>query len=320
MVTFERGVLPMNLGIYSGSPAVHTPSDDGFIEEFGCLCHRSLISIGDDTFYNDNVGVNSINRINIFNTLRPLRVSHLIDPLITSMVQPLSVNQIQQYMFAVYDIRNFRYMLFVPVFDGNGVLQETVAFSYTNIPTLRVQAWARLRGWKWQSVCRTALQNIIFSQGNKLYEYCFDQDMQYSDMWNDPAINNGNGVPVTFDWELPWADMKRRMNTKELRYLGLDTQGVGQFTVRAYVDNLYAYGGTDSPMLTMDFVAGNAPGYGATQYGDSPYGGGRNTSEERTYAFPLKFKLLKLRFSGAATGPVRFVSFSLAYLMGSIRR
>ena len=42
LVTFERGVLPLNLGVYTGSPAIHTPTDDGFIEEFGCLTHRSL--------------------------------------------------------------------------------------------------------------------------------------------------------------------------------------------------------------------------------------------------------------------------------------
>ena len=43
MVTFERGVLPINLGVYSDTtPAQHTPTDDGFVEEFGCLTHRSL--------------------------------------------------------------------------------------------------------------------------------------------------------------------------------------------------------------------------------------------------------------------------------------
>jgi hypothetical protein len=70
LVTFERGVLPMSLGVYTGTPSVHTPSDDGFIEEFGCQAHRSLVSVGDDTFYVDNVGVNSIARVSLFNTPR----------------------------------------------------------------------------------------------------------------------------------------------------------------------------------------------------------------------------------------------------------
>ena len=106
----------LTLGIYTGSPSVHTPTDDGFIEEFGCLTHRSLISVGDDTFYCDNVGVNSIARVNVFNTLRPVRAHHLIDPLITAMLQPLTQAQISKYVFAVYDLRNFRYMLFIPAF------------------------------------------------------------------------------------------------------------------------------------------------------------------------------------------------------------
>jgi len=321
LVTFERGALPLNLGVYTGSPAVHTPTDDGFIEEFGCLCHRSLVSVGDDTFYNDNIGVNSINRITLFNTLRPLRVSHLIDKLITALIQPLSEDQIQQYVFAVYDIRNFRYMLFIPTFDGSGNVTGSIGFSYTNIPTLKVQAWARLTGWRWQSACRTALQNIIFSQDNKLYSYSFDATTTALDYVGDTSINGGIGLPINFDWELPWADMQKRMDIKWMRYLGIDTQGEGTFTARAYIDNLYQDAlGVDTPLLTLQFVGGDAQGYGIQPYGGTPYGGGRRTSEERLYAFPIKYKLLKLRFSGAVIQPLRFVSISVAYLMGSIRR
>jgi hypothetical protein len=315
MVTFERGVLPINLGVYTGSPAVHTPTDDGFIEEYGCLCHRSLVSVGDDTFFNDNVGVNSINRINVFNTLRPLRVSHLIDPLTTAAIQPLTTAQIQQYMFAVYDLRNFRYMLFVPVFDTHGALTETVCFSYTSVPALKIQAWARLRGWKWQSACRTALQNIIFSRGARLYSYDFDNADTSADLLNDSTVNGGIGNSIDFEWELPWADMKHRMDIKQSRYLGLDTQGTATFTAEAYVDNI-----TDSAMLSMQFVGGDAGGFGNSLYGDAPFGGGRRTSEERLYAWTTKYKLLKLRFFGTTRSKLKFVSISLAYIHGSIRR
>lgn len=319
LVTFERGVLALNLGVYTGSPAVHTPTDDGFIEEFGCMCHRSLVSVGDDTFFNDNVGVNSINRVNVFNTLRPIRASHLIEPLTTDAIQPLTETNIQKYMFAVYDLRNFRYMLFVPVIVGD-VIEETICFSYTNIPTLKIQAWARLRGWKWQSACRTSLQNIVFSRDNKLYAYDFDNESQRVDRRNDQTVNEGDGEPVSFDWEMPWTDLKHRMLIKQIRYFASDTKGVAQFTVRAYVDNIYTYHGNDSPLLTMAFVGGDAGGYGEGPYGDVPYGGGRRSADERLYAFVAKFKILKLRFSGTTRYPLRFISISLAYLVGSIRR
>jgi len=319
IVTFERGVLPLNLGVFTGSPAVHTPTDDGFVEEFGCLSHHSLISVGDDTFFNDNVGVNSINRVNQFNTLRPVRISHLIDPLITAMIQPLSAAQIQQYVFAVYDLRNFRYMLFVPRYEG-ATIMETVCFSYTNIPTLKVQAWARLRGWIWQSVCRTALQNIVFSRGNKLYVYDFDNPNTAADRLNDPVVQGGLGEPVAFDWELPWADFKHRMDIKYIKYIAFDTQGSAQFTCEAYVDNILTYQGNRVPMLSMGFVGGDAGGYGASLYGDEPYGGGRNTQEERTYGYNAKFKLLKLRIKGTTKRRLRVISISIAYLRGGIRR
>lgn len=320
LVTFERGVLPVNLGVYTGTPAVHTPTDDGFIEEFGCLSHRSLVSVGDDTFFCDNVGVNSISRLNIFQTLRPVRASHLIDPLITAAIQPLTQAQIDQYVFAIYDLRNFRYMLFVPVIVG-GAVQETIVFSYTNIPTLKVQAWARLTGWKWQSACRTALQNIVFSRGNKLYAYDFDSGIN-ADRRNDPVINGGTGEEIAFDWELPWADFKHRMDIKEIRYISLDTTGTALFTLQLYVDNLRVSGstGADTPYLEFPFTGGSGLGFGQGGYGVVPWGGGRRTNEERLYAINAKFKLMKLRFKGSTKQPLRFVSISIAYLHGSIRR
>jgi len=318
LVTFERGVLPVNLGVFTGSPAVHTPTDDGFIEEFGCLSHRSLVSVGDDTFFNDNVGVNSITRINVFNTLRPVRASHLVDPLITALIQPLSATQIEQHVFAIYDLRNFRYMLFIPTFALDGVtVTETIAFSYTNIPTLKISAWARLRGWNWRSACRTSLQNIVFSRGNKLYAYDFDSNFN-ADRRNDPAVQGGTGEPVTFDWELPWADFRHRMDIKYVRYISLDTTGTAAFTMELYVDNIL-----DKPAYaSVPFVAGSGAGYGANAYGTAPYGDGgeRRAIEERLYAVVGKFKLLKLRFFGSTKNKLRFISVSIAYLHGSIRR
>jgi hypothetical protein len=320
MVMFERGALPMNLGVYTGTTPVHTPTDDGFIEEFGCASHRSMHSVGDDMFYCDNVGVISTNRIAVFNTLRPIRASQLIDPLITAMMSTLSQAQISKYVFSVYDLRHFRYMLFIPSFDSGGNLVETVGFSYTNIPTLKVSAWARLRGWTWQCGCRTALQNVIFANGNKLYAYDFAATDTCIDFRNDPAVDSGVGLPVTFDWELPWADFKQRTQTKTMRYLGLDTQGTGKFTAELYADNYYTYNGSRVPLLSMDFLGGDAAGYGAAPYGDSPYGGGRRTSEERLYAYVAKFKLMKLRFFGTTRNKVKFISISVLYMHGTVRR
>jgi len=322
IVTFERGVLPLNLGVYAGSPAVHTPTDDGFIEEFGCLSHRSLYSVGDDTFYCDNIGINSIARVSVFNTLRPVRVSQLIDSLITAAMQKLSGAQIARHVFSVYDMRNARYIIFVPEFEADGVtIKESVGYSYMNIPALGIKAWARLRGWKWRSACRTSLQNVLFSVGNKIYSYDFDNPTSNGDFEGDTEVNaDGTGVPVSFEWELPWADFKQRMEQKLMRYIGLDTQGNSPFTLEAYVDNIRQYEGARAPLLSMDFVGGDAAGYGEGGYGDGPYGGGRVTSEERLFAYVAKFKLLKLRVFGSSKKNLKFISISVAYLRGSMRR
>lgn len=321
LVTFERGVLPLNLGVYTGSPAVHTPTDDGFIEEFGCLAHRSLVSVGDDTFFCDNIGINSIQRLVLYNTLRPNRTSELIDPLVTSLLQPLSPAQISQYVFSVYDMRHRRYMLFVPTFDGSGALTETVVFSYTSIPSLKVEAWARLRGWKFTCAARTALQNVIFGYQNKLYTYDFDSSVN-ADFVGDTAMAlDGTGVPVSFTWELPWADFSQRMNMKKSRYISMDTTGRGQFTAKMYVDNIRLDStGADSPALSADFTGGSVGGYGVEHYGPDPYGGGRPSADERLFPWPVDFKIAKLAFTGSVKLPLRFISITIGYERGDIRR
>ena len=122
---------------------------------------------------------------------------------------------------------------------------------------------------------------------------------------------------MAFDWELPWADFKHRMDIKYSRYISLDTAGTATFTMESYVDNI-----RDQPAYTStDFAGGQGLGYGAQPYG-SGYGGAalRRASEERLYANTSKFKLMKLRFFGATKLKLRFISISIAYLHGSIRR
>lgn len=330
LVAFERGVLPLNLGIYSGDPEIHRPTDDGFIEEYGCFAHRSLVSVGDDTFFCDNVGVNSVERIITFGTLRPQRTSYLIDPELIKAVQSLSPAQIARYVFAIYDMRNKRYMLFVPVFDDNNVLQETIAFSYTDIPLLKVKAWARLRGWKWSCACRTALQNIIFARGNKLYSYNYDgiqtanndESGIVADYVGDYDYDpDGYGIPIDFTWEMPWADFKRRMNMKKSRYVHVETTGRGVFTMQMYVDNVTEDSdGEDAPLLSIDMAAGNSGGWSNAPWGTSPWGSGIPARTENLQPWPAKFNICKFKFTGSTTMPIRFIALSLLFERGSVRR
>jgi hypothetical protein len=160
------------------------------------------------------------------------------------------------------------------------------------------------------------LQNIVFSRGNKLFTYDFDSDIN-ADRRNDPSVNGGAGEDVVFEWELPWADFKHRMDIKYTRYISLDTTGSARFTMETYVDNI-----RDQPAYTsVPFLAGSGLGYGHDGYGTGLYGGGgRRASEERLFAITAKFKLMKLRFFGSTKEKLRFISISIAYLHGSIRR
>jgi len=325
IVSFERGVLPMTLNVFTGSPPVHTPGDDGFIAESGCLGHRSMVNVGDDTYFCDNIGVNTLQRVSLVNTLRPRRTSYLIDSLITRSLNALTPNQIAQFVFAVYDLRNSRYMLFVPTLNAGGQIVETVVYSYTTIAQLQISAWARLRGWAFTAACRTALQNIIFSFSNKLYSYEFDDAENCADFMGDVDFAaDGSGVAQTFIWELPWADFDKRLNSKTIKYIHTDTEGTGSFTLDAFSDNIRKddTGQIDAPQLTMDFDAASSLGYGRDGYGKS-YGGGSTghpTNEERLYGFPMKANLVKLLYRGVTKKPVKFISISLGYTRGSVRR
>jgi hypothetical protein len=70
----------------------------------------------------------------------------------------------------------------------------------------------------------------------------------------------------------------------------------------------------------MTFVGGDAGGYGNVPYGATGYGGGRRTTDERLWAWTTKFKLFKLRFFGSTTKKIKFISVSIAYVHGGIRR
>ena len=158
--------------------------------------------------------------------------------------------------------------------------------------------------------------------------------------WNPVADVNDSGVPIRWVWELPWSDADQRFRNKESRFIRFDTEGDETFTASMFVDKFYFdlhdHGqefldetfwddsrGWDeivlAPALSMVFRGGDSPGFGEDGYGEL-YGGGRPTREEGLYGWNAKYHLFKLRMSGEAMGPLKFVSVSLAYLLGSVRR
>jgi hypothetical protein len=179
-------------------------------------------------------------------------------------------------------------------------------------------------------------------------DYEGDQEMWGDDTtftdglgWTPVADVDDSGIPISFKWELPWSDNKDRFAVKESRYINFDTEGDNRFTVDMFVDNIYedrTHFGEDweedelkfddgtgwdvealDPTLSMTFEGGDAPGFGADEFGDD-FGGGRPTRLEKLYAWPSKYKLSKLRITGDGTKKLKFVSITMAYLKGGPRR
>ena len=182
----------------------------------------------------------------------------------------------------------------------------------------------------------------IFKDYEK-HQEMWDDETSWADYtgWNPVADEKDSGVPIRFIWELPWSDNNKRYITKGSRYINFDTQGDNRFTAQMFTDNIFISRSdlgedwqeddlkwTDDlgwdvdvfdPALEMAFEGGDAPGYGRDEYGDD-YGGGRPTRLEKLIAWTTKYKLWKLRISGEATKELKFVSVTLAYQTGSIRR
>lgn len=152
-----------------------------------------------------------------------------------------------------------------------------------------------------------------------------------------------SGLPINFTWEIPWTDLKHRGLTKTLRYAVIDTEGTQEFTMRVFIDDLYnepltgetftdlttftdGTGFTPyvdlplTPAITLDYIAKDAGGYGIQPFDASPFGGGNNTAVRKLTLAPTKFTTMKMRFSGSAMGPLKFVALTLLYQMGTIRR
>jgi len=164
--------------------------------------------------------------------------------------------------------------------------------------------------------------------------------------WTPVADEDDSGVPIEFVWELPWSDNNARFDVKDMRFISFDTKGHGRFTVELFVDNIYLDTedpgetfqdetlfdddtGFDvdvlDPTLSMEFVGGDTGGFGQEGFGDDGYGGGRPTNIEKLYQFTARYKIAKLRISGETQAggdiePLKFISVTMGYLQGSIRR
>ncbi len=314
IIGFVEGTIVADLGNYVED--AHVPTFEDPVEQYGAACHRSMISYGDDILMMDLVGIPSLKRTVFTGTLRPERVSDLVDQDISSALSTLSFSSIEDRCFAVYNQREGQFLFFVPNTDEVGSTTNTSAYSFIYRPSLNVASWARYDGWNFTCGCRSIQGELFFGDvDGKIWLYGSREVPLYEDKLDDP---DQDAVPIVFDWELPWADINSRMKTKTSKYIALDTEGSADFRVNMYLDRIRTdMSDADVPQLTMGMVGGDSGDYGQAE---QPFGSGRNTADARLYAWPAKFNLMKLRFTGSTTLALKFVSISMLYLKGKFFR
>lgn len=305
VVMFAEGLVFGTLGIYDAN-GNHAPDFDDGIEGFGSVCHRSGVAYGDDVLFLDLEGVPSIKRTVLSTSFKPERMSELIDSEIVSTMSGLDFAALEDRVFAIHNKRDKQYWLFVPNNNSIDDTTETRVFVYNRLSD-NVEAWSDFTDWNFTCGTRSMAGEIFFGDADgNIWLYAGDTD--YADPTATPVVL-GDGIE--FDWQTVWLDYSNRALSKHSKYISFDTKGRSEFTCEMYVDEL------EDVTLSTEFSAGEQGQFGG---GPQPYGGGRNTSRKRKYAWNAKFMICRFRFHGVAEEGLEFISITLHYLMAGINR
>lgn len=314
VVVFDDVTSLGTLGVYANGD--HEPDFSDALDQYGGIAHLSMQSLGDDFLMADGVGIPSLSRTAISNTIKPERVSDPVATELQEALAALSSETIEDRVFSVYNRLEGQYMLFIPNAETAAETTETVCYVLTYNRKAGVRAWHRFRGWNFRCGFHDEFDQLFFFNGTKMYQYGSKSYQITADFVGDPAYGN-EGTEITFDWELPWTDLGTRMRYKQAKYIRIGSYGTAAFNAEFYCDyQLSDENGNDTPQLTLPMVGGGTPGFGG---GQQPYGGGRRTNDPRAWPFGIKFILGKLRIRGSSKLPLRFFAISYYYHVGSMR-
>lgn len=120
LVAFKDTISIGTLGAKKtvGTAQIHDPSFKDTIAQHGTISHRTIVSLGNDIFMCDRVGVPSISQSSISEQIVPDRVSDLVEPEIQKNVNRLTDITLQNNTFAIFNPHERQYMLFMPKFDS----------------------------------------------------------------------------------------------------------------------------------------------------------------------------------------------------------
>lgn len=336
-VGFDDVVVFGTLGIYEESTKtvngeevaykVHNPQFEDVIDGYGCISNRTFLAINSELCCLDYSGLPIFKRASLTGQVTPYRISDKVAPEIYKQFIGLTESAIEDRIFCVNNPKDNQYLLFIPNNSEYNNTTETICYAYTLRNGARSSAsdgaWSKFIGWNFQFGVTSALNTVFLCNGTKFYTLGNVDDQYFADFIDDPDYpateSEDSGKEIEFDWEFPWVDFGDRAATKHSRYISLFTTGTSNFNLDFFIDYIYTNiaTGEKDPQLTMEFVAGDSPGWGG---GKQRYGAGRRTNTEKLFAFPCKFKIAKIRIHGASKEKLNVIGLTLYYQRGNIRR
>lgn len=302
---------------------LHKPEFSDVINDFGCISNRTYQTLLGDVACLSYDGVGLFRKQVLSSLTTSAKLSTIIGPELYKSFKDLTQDSLSNRIWTVYNPKEQQFMLFIPNGSTLEETTETKCFVYTISSTASqtkatTGAWSLFTGWNFQCGCTSALNEVFFCNGTKIYVLGNADRPIYSDFQDDPDYPADNetgisGKDIEFDWEFGWQDFNNRVAKKTIRYIGITSTGTANYSFGTWYDYLQE----PECEMSIDLVGGDANGWGA---GRQRYGGGRRTSTEELFAYTAKFNLIKLRIYGKSKEDLKISGISLFYLVGNLRR
>lgn len=178
--------------------------------------------------------------------------------------------------------------------------------------------------------------NTVFTAGDKVWDRVTEQSFTCNvthtsrstgtmavDIDANPSFwTLYKGEAIDFEFETPWFDGKDPMKVKKLRFISIASKGTAEFTLKAFVDNLYKdFEGNIiyDEAAAIEMVGNDALGFGLAVDSDL-FGTGRRSRDPRLFEFLVKFKTIKFNISGSVRKPLELMNMSYLFARGSYQR
>lgn len=350
LIVFFRGQsLIVQLGEYNNAtPPQHVPRFIDEMPQFGLINHRCMATVENDLRFSGYDGMSSAKRNLFSGNIDSRFLSSLIEP---AWREDLPVVNVSQPFMVHNTIEHCTYLF------TNDLVGTVYVFQANE--QLKYESWTRYEGAGFRVVagCKTFLGRVylaghvngrqnIYLMGNDIFpgeNFLADLMGDWNKFWSnsvtyvagdkvlDTTLNESfvcnithtsalapatfaqdraanptfwtqyTGESINFTFELPWIDGRTPMRTKQARFLSIDSRGTAPFTVSAYVE-------FKAPVALFANFVGNDSLSGVL------------SNDPRLYGFPVKFKTIKLRLTGATKEPLTVAGIRLLFSKGRFRR